>query len=621
MKTIGLFACLVGLFAFSAAQTPRDPRPAPAAGSAIVEGRIQNDRGDPIADVMVVVLNIGAKVARSARSDKAGRYAIDELPSGSYMLLASAAGYQVTAFGGGSPIGPGPPEGRTVMLVLAEGERFDATMTLSPVSVLSGTVVDEYGLPAIATVSVLMRRAAGGRGSPLTAAARVLTGRDGRYRIEGLPANEYLVRAERPNTDSQTTSGYVAALPPPVRPLTPATELRRIDPEVLAAARQAIDRSTAPAPVRDPSRELVVAYGATYYPGVTGSRTARPVRVQPGSELTGIDLQLRLTRTVAFEATVLDAAGSPADSATTKLIGEDEAVEYQGTMTGGGRFQFTGVPTGRYVLAARGAARVTEGSREVLWGSQEVLVEADIKAAPMLTLHSGTDVSGRVVFAGRSPIPEFTRAPRALVELIPVAGEFTRFSQPNAVLGTMDAANAQPGEGTTVRFDSIAPGRYVIASTPPSGWSLRSAMLNGVDLSAVPFEVRAGDDLEGLVVTFTDQSTSLTGTIKNESGEPVYLHTLVVFPVDRRARFAGTGGRVSAVRPDSGGRYEIRALPPGEYLLALARDVAVDALDEEILNALEAGAVQVTLVEGKNTIQDLLARTGAAAEPLTWPGV
>jgi predicted Zn-dependent protease len=54
----------------------------------------------------------------------------------------------------------------------------------------------------------------------------------------------------------------------------------------------------------------------------------------------------------------------------------------------------------------------------------------------------------------------------------------------------------------------------------------------------------------------------------------------------------------------------VRPLPEGEYLVALARDVAIGALHEEILDALEAGAVRVTLVDGKDTIQDLLARTG-----------
>jgi hypothetical protein len=396
--------------------------------------------------------------------------------------------------------------------------------------------------------------------------------------------------------------------------------MRQVDPAALAAALQSIDRAAAPMPGRDLSREPALVYRATYYPGVTGSRAARPVRVEPGSEQTGIDLQLQLARTVAFEATLRDSSGGPPDSATTKLFGEDEAVDYQGTMIGAGRFQFAGAPPGRYLLAARATvARLPEGSRAVLWGSQEVMVEAEAGVSPSLTLHPGASVSGRVVFTGNSPIPEFTRTAKPLLALIPIASQFARLARPQPALYV--ASDGRQGERVTISFEPIAPGRYMVVSSSLGNWSLRSAMLNGVDVSAVPFDLRAGDDLDGLVVTFSDQPTTLTGTIKNETGEPVYVHTLVVFPVDRRARFAGPGERVKAVRPDSRGRYEIRALPPGEYLLALARDVAVESLDEEMFNALEAGAVRVTLVEGKNTIQDLLARTGAAAEPVRWPGV
>jgi len=590
VRTIALLACVLFGLPYAPWQTPRDARPDAVAGSAVVEGRIQNEHGEPLDHATVVAVGVSVRLARAVHTDNTGRYSIEKLSPGRYVVVASSPGYMTTAFGGGALYGLGSFDGRSVTLVLNDGERFDAPIALTRVSALSGTVVDEHGLPAVAIVSVFFRRPAGGRGSPLSVVARAQSDRLGRYRVEGLPPNSYLVRAERPSAVS---------------------DLRQMDPEMLAAAIQSIDRTTVPLPVRDLAREAAFGYRATYYPGVTSSRIARPVRVEPGSEHTGIDLQLQLTRTVTFEATVVYAAGRSADSATMKLTGEDEAVEYQGTMHGDGRFLFTGVPPGRYVLAARASlAPLPERPRAILWGSQEIFVETGARIAPNLAPHSGADISGRVVFSGSRPIPEVARAPRPLAELIPVASEFTRFSQPNAALGTMDAANAQPGGGTTIRFDSIAPGRYLIASTPPSGWSLRSAMLNGVDVSAAPFEVRAGDDLEGLVVTFTDQSTSLTGTIKNESGEPVYAHTLVVFPADRRARFAGPGGRIKAVRPDSRGRYDVRPLPAGEYLVALARDVAIDAIHEDLLNALEPGAIRVTLVEGRDTVQDLLARTG-----------
>lgn len=588
MRTI-LLACVLSGLAFAPGQTPRDARPDAVAGSATVEGRVLNEHGESLDDATVVVVGVSVKLARAVRTDSRGRYSIEKLSPGTYVLVASSPGYMTTAFGGGALLGLGPFDGRSVTLVLSDGQRFDAPIVLTRVSALSGTVVDEHGLPTVAIVSVFFRRPAGGRGSPLSIVARAQSDRLGRYRVEGLPPNAYLVRAERPSTVS---------------------DLRQMDPEKLAAAIRSLDRTAVPLPVRDLAREAAFGYRATYYPGVTSSRIARPVRVEPGSEHTGIDLQLQLTRTVTFEATVVYAAGRSADSATMKLTGEDEAVEYQGTMHGEGRFLFTGVPPGRYVLAARASvAPLAERPRAILWGSQEIFVETGARIAPNLALHSGADISGGVVFSGTSPIPEVARAPAPLVHLIPLASEFTRFAPTIPALRTT-ASDAERGEGITVSFEGIAPGRYRIASTSSGNWSLRSAMLNGVDVSAVPFDVHSGDELKGLVVTFTDRPASLTGTIRNESGEPVYAHTLVVFPADRRARFPGPGGRIKALRPDSRGRYEVRALPPGEYLLALARDVAVDALDEEMLSALEAGAVRVTLVEGKDTIQDLLARTG-----------
>jgi hypothetical protein len=600
VRTIALLASVLFGLPYAPWQTPRDARPDAVAGSAVVEGRVQNEHGEPLDHATVVAVGVSVRFARAVRTDSTGRYSLEKLSPGTYVVVASSPGYMTTAFGGGALYGLGPFDGRSVTLVLSDGERFVAPIVLARVSALSGTVVDEHGLPTVAIVSVFFRRPAGGRGSALSVVARTQADRLGRYRVEGLPPNAYLVRAERPSTIS---------------------DLRQMDPEILAAAIQSIARTAVPLPVRDLAREAEFGYRATYYPGVTSSRIARPVRVEPGSEHTGIDLQLELTRTVTFEATVVYAAGRSADSATMKLTGEDEAVEHQGTMHGDGRFLFTGVPPGRYMLAARASvAPLPERPRALLWGSQEISVETGARVAPSLTLHPGADISGRVVFSGSSPIPEVARAPAPLVQLITVASEFTRFAPATPAL-RMTAPDAEQGESIAVSFESVAPGRYRIASTSSGDWSLRSAMLNGVDVSAVPFEVRAGDDLKELVLTFTDRPASLTGTIRNESGEPVYAHTLVVFPVDRRARFAGPGGRIKAVRPDSRGRYDVRPLPAGEYLVALARDVAIDALHEEMLDALEAGAVRVTLVEGRDTVQDLLARTGAAAEPLTWPGV
>jgi hypothetical protein len=144
---------------------------------------------------------------------------------------------------------------------------------------------------------------------------------------------------------------------------------------------------------------------------------------------------------------------------------------------------------------------------------------------------------------------------------------------------------------------------------PPSGWSLRSILINGVDVAAIPFDVKPGQQIEDLVVTLTDRPTTLSGTIKNEIGDPVFAHTVVVFPVDARARWEAPGARIKTTRPDSRGKYTVSGLPAGDYLIGLARDLnPARIVLAELLNSLEAAAVRVRVVEGEETVQNLQTR-------------
>jgi hypothetical protein len=107
----------------------------------------------------------------------------------------------------------------------------------------------------------------------------------------------------------------------------------------------------------------------------------------------------------------------------------------------------------------------------------------------------------------------------------------------------------------------------------------------------------------------TDRATTLSGTIKNEIGDPVFAHTVVVFPVEPRARWEAPGARIRMVRPDSRGKYTVPGLPAGDYLIGLARDLSPARIVlADLLNSLEAAAVRVRLVEGEDTVQNLQTR-------------
>jgi hypothetical protein len=545
------------------AQSTRDSAPLPKTGTANISGVVQDDQGVPLAGVQIAVFNQGRLLLRVTHTDASGRYFLDLMPAATYTIHASFAGFTPATFGSGRLIGPPVP------IVLATGERFEANLTLTRISVVSGTIRDEYGAPTVALVTFLTRRPDFSRNSPLIPVKDVESDRHGRYRVEGLPAGNYLVRAHRPNT-----------LP----------DVRQIEA----------------------GRERTVTYLPVYYPGVSSSTAARPIAIEPGADRAGIDLQLQLVPTTAFEGTIVDGSGNPLQSVTTRLIGDDEGAERYGSATADGRFRFVGVPTGRYVLAARGLLSGSSGEkRQVLWGSQEIFVSPETRVEPSLTFHPGADLAGHVVFDGSAAIPEFRRLPMGLVQMVPVAGVFSRFNLPNLVIGSDDPAAVAPPFKTIIRFDSVPPGRFlIVAPLPlPGGWSLRSAVINGVDVAAIPFEINPGQQVNDLVVTFTDRTTTLSGTIKNEIGEPVFAHMLVVFPVDSRARFDGIGSRIAAVRPDSTGKFTVRSLPAGDYLVALARDLNPAAmLLEEVLNSLETGAVRVRLVEGQETVQNLQTR-------------
>jgi hypothetical protein len=134
-------------------------------------------------------------------------------------------------------------------------------------------------------------------------------------------------------------------------------------------------------------------------------------------------------------------------------------------------------------------------------------------------------------------------------------------------------------------------------------------VINGVDVAAIPLDIGPGQRVDDLVVTLTDRPTTLSGTIRNAIGDPVFAHTVVVFPVDRRARWEGPGARIAMVRPDSRGKYTVPGLPAGDYLIGLASDLNPAAIVlGELFDSLEAGAVRIRLIEGQETVQNLQTR-------------
>jgi len=80
---------------------------------------------------------------------------------------------------------------------------------------------------------------------------------------------------------------------------------------------------------------------------------------------------------------------------------------------------------------------------------------------------------------------------------------------------------------------------------------------------------------------------------------------IVVAASDNRYWMPGSR-RIVVTRPSQDGRYTIRSLPPGDYLIAAVSDLENGGqYDPEFLRTLPAVALPLTIIEGGKVTQDL----------------
>src|SRR6185436_18844445 len=114
----------------------------------------------------------------------------------------------------------------------------------------------------------------------------------------------------------------------------------------------------------------------------------------------------------------------------------------------------------------------------------------------------------------------------------------------------------------------VVPGTYSMTTAfGLDGWSLSSVVAGGRDILDVPLEIGAMGDVSGVVVTFTDRLAEVSGTLQSAANVPAPDYFVVVFPSDRTLWRPGAR-RVQFSRPSTDGRFQIRDLPPGDYLVA-----------------------------------------------------
>jgi hypothetical protein len=226
----------------------------------------------------------------------------------------------------------------------------------------------------------------------------------------------------------------------------------------------------------------------------------------------------------------------------------------------------------------------------VLWALADVTVaDADVAGIAM-TLQPGLKVTGRFAFDARTLTPPDT------VQL--------RLAE---IRGTSALARTGGGRANgSFEVIGLLPGTYTITSPlTDAGWWLRSVVIEGRDVLDFPLELGAAGDVAGAVATFTDQRTELSGTLQSAVNSPAPDYFVVLFSADRTHWRPGSR-RVQFTRPGTDGRFILRDLPAGDYLIAAVTDLeSTDLNDVSFMERLIPAALKVHLGEGEKKTQDL----------------
>jgi hypothetical protein len=583
----------------------------PAAGAGRIEGRVELMSGGAVRRATVTLAGDLPR-SRTVITDDDGGFVFEGLPAGRFTVTAERPGFITSSYGAFRPGRPG-----TAVSLSAGQQLANVVIRIARGAALAGTIRDEHGDPVPgARVAALSLEPMDARTATLLSVGLVadpttfaLTDERGVYRIWGLPAGSYLLSV----SPQQFISEAIETVTPTemdarfARASALLLSLPSAVPPVSALGRPA----TAPA-----SADPLQSYTPVFYPGTPSVANAQPIDLDFGDERSGLDMTFAPTPSRVVAGTVRTAGGAwPRVQLTLAMdvpvhmprqVERRPALSFDQSSTTATSvdFRFTGVAPDRYTVIAR-----TVGGSPPLWASAEVDVSAGDISGVDVALRPPIRLSGRVRFEGAAAAPpDLTKLPVGLERVTSGIGETVGFRP--AMYQGLPAGNTSVQADGSFTLPAVHPGVFTVsAGVPPGGgpWRLQSAMLGERDLLDDPLVVAPDrrDDITGVVLTFGDRRTEISGRLQTSAGIPAPEYYIVVFTTERRW-WRRDGRRLAVTRPASDGQFVLRDLPPGRYHLAALTDLDTATWQRpEFLDQVVAGALSFDLGEGETRTQDL----------------
>jgi hypothetical protein len=327
------------------------------------------------------------------------------------------------------------------------------------------------------------------------------------------------------------------------------------------------------------------------------------VTVGVGQEASNTDFSLIPGRAATISGTVYDSQGRPAAGRQVS-VGQ----EYRGpnqtfamstlgtTVAGDGTFRMTGLAPGEYKLSVRTTTDIGGSAVPESAGAVVTVAGVDIDNFSLIT-SNGWTLSGALFTASGEPVPAAVRE-RGRIVARPLSSDILPMGPglgPNADNGRVTEF------GTFAVSGLYGPTRLRV--TLPDDWVVQSIQLDGRDITDEAIEARSGDALGNVQVIINNKINVVAGTVTDAKGAVTADGTVIVF-ADDGGRWLEDSRFVRSARPDQQGTFQIKGLPPGDYL-AVALEYVEDGSwnDPEYLESIRRYGQRVKLLDsGSQTI-------------------
>jgi protocatechuate 3,4-dioxygenase beta subunit len=562
----------LAVFIFSPLLFAGEQSPASAARPSSIAGTVIKQRGsEPLKKVLVQVIAENQKEGGNytASTDADGHFHIDDVEPGRYRIFLERSGFIAVN-------NRGQRAEMNVFTIKAGQAVENVFFRMLPTAVISGRITDEDGDP-MPDVRVIAQMKNPGRikhESVATAATNDL----GEYRLAGLFPGQYLI---------------VAAPPPDFRDYEktekPAQPASSTDTQSVQGSAQGS------APPSGPQAET--RYLTTYYPGTFDAAQASVLAVKAGDDMP-VNLTLVPARTYRVRGMV---TGVPArQKPSVELISKagDSYRANASEIGPDGQFEVRGVAPGSYVLIAR-----ADSLLQSLSARQDInVVSGDVEGVKLTPQPSFT-LSGHLRIEGaRSEGTNAAREPiRYAVNLRPAA-----LAEDSGVYVSQDffGINASVDRLGNFEWKDVTPGDYIVqvfGGDGRNGFFLKSVQMGGRDVATGFMASRPS--FVDLVVS--NGSGTIEGTVVEREGEkdpggehPAPNATVEAVPEEKYRKLPD---HFAMGATDQNGRFTIRGLAPGNYLLYAWQNVDESVYrDPDFLKSQEANGLAAKVEENSH---------------------